>query len=133
VITRLARRLIATWVSNCAGLLVATALLPQFGYGRDLGTLLLAGAILGAVNFALRPIVILVTLPAVILSLGGALLLVNALMLWVTSRLVSGLVLGGFWSVIAAALVIWIVNLLLARWTLTSRRAGRRRRRGSRA
>jgi putative membrane protein len=133
VITRLARRLIATWVSNCAGLLVATALLPQFGYGRDLGTLLLAGAILGAVNFALRPIVILVTLPAVILSLGGALLLVNALMLWVTSRLVSGLVLGGFWSVIAAALVIWIVNLLLARWTLTSRRAGRRRRRGSQA
>jgi putative membrane protein len=132
VITRLARRLIATWLSNCAGLLVATALLPQFGYGRNLGTLLLAGAILGAVNFALRPVVVLVTLPAVILSLGGVLLLVNALMLWVTSRLVSGLVLGSFWSALAAALVIWVVNLLLARWTLSRRRSGRRRRRSSR-
>jgi putative membrane protein len=132
VITRLARRLAVTWLSNCAGLLVATALLPQFGYGGDLGTLLLAGAILGAANFALRPIVILVTLPAVILSLGGALLLVNALMVWVTSRLVSGLVLGSFWSVLAAALVIWIVNLLLARWTPGRRRAGRGPRRSSR-
>ncbi len=131
MITRLARRLIATWLSNCAGLLVATALLPQFGYGRNLGTLLLAGAILGAVNFALRPVVILVTLPAVILSLGGALLLVNALMLWVTSRLVGGLVLGGFGSVLAAALLIWVVNLLLTRWTLSRGRAGRRRQRRS--
>jgi putative membrane protein len=131
VIRRLARRLVVSWLSNCAGLLLATALLPRFGYGGNVGTLLLAGAILGAANFALRPVVILVALPAVILSLGGALLLVNALMLWVTSRLVSGLVLGSFWSVLAAALVIWGVNLLLVRWTLGRRRAGRRRRRSS--
>jgi putative membrane protein len=131
VIRRLARRLVVSWLSNCAGLLLATALLPRFGYGGNVGTLLLAGAILGAANFALRPVVILVALPAVILSLGGALLLVNALMLWVTSRLVSGLVLGSFWSVLATALVIWGVNLLLVRWTLGRRRVGRRRRRSS--
>lgn len=109
-------RLLVLWLGNCLGLLVAAALLPAVSYSDDLGTLLLAGAILGLVNFAVRPIVILMTLPAVILSLGAALLLVNALMLWLTAALVPDLSVGGFWSTLAAAILVWLVNMALRPW-----------------
>ena len=109
-------RLIVTWLSNCVGLLVASAIVPAISYRHDLGTLLLAGLVLGIVNFALRPLVIEMTLPAVILSLGVALLLVNALMLWLTSKLVTGFHVGGFWSTVGGALVMWLVNLALRPW-----------------
>jgi putative membrane protein len=110
-------RLLATWLGNCLGLLLAAAIVPAISYGNDLGTLLLAGAILGVVNFALRPLVVLLTLPAVVLSLGLALLAINALMLWVTSKLVTGLSVGGFFSTLAGALIVWLANLLVRKST----------------
>ena len=109
-------RVLAAWLSNCLALLVAATLIPQIGYGADLGTLLLAGFILGAVNLLVRPAVILLTLPAVILSFGLALLAINALMLWLTSRLVDGLTVGGFWSTLGGAAIVWIVNQAMRRW-----------------
>jgi putative membrane protein len=108
-------RLLITWFSNCLALLVAAAVIPAIGYSEDFGTLLLAGLILGVVNFIVRPWIILLTLPAVILSLGLALLAINALMLWLTSRIVDGFAVGGFWSTIGGALIVWIVNAALKR------------------
>jgi putative membrane protein len=110
-------RLVITWLVNCLGIIVASAIIPDISYGHDLGTLLLAGLILALVNFALRPLVILLTLPAVILTLGLGLLLINALMLWLTSKIVSDFHVGGFWSTIGGALVLWLVNLALRPWT----------------
>jgi putative membrane protein len=114
-VLRLLAHLVVAWLSNCVALLVAAAVIPAIGYGHDAGTLLLAGAILGAVNFAIRPAIVLLTLPAVILSLGLALLAINALMLWLTSRIVTGLSVGGFWSTVGGALIVWIVNAALRR------------------
>jgi putative membrane protein len=128
-------RLLVTWLSNCVALLVAHALIHSIGYGDKLGTLLLAGAILGVVNFAIRPLVVLLSLPFVILSLGLGLLVVNAFMLWLTSRIVTGFHVGGFWSAVGGALVVWLVNLALRPWTRRGRPDGpswphgRRRRR----
>lgn len=116
-------RLVIAWLSNCIALLVAAAVIPAIGYGHDAGTLLLAGAILGAVNFAIRPAIILLTLPAVILSLGVMLLAINALMLWLTSRIVTGFTVGGFSSTVGGALIVWIVNAALKR-AQRSTRAG---------
>lgn len=120
-------RFLITLVSNCIALWIASAVIGPIGYGHKFGTLVLAGLVLGLVNFALRPIVILLTLPAVILSLGLSLLLVNALMLWVTSRFVTGFHVGGFWSVVGGALVMWLVNMALRPWTGFSRRRSRGR------
>ncbi len=111
----IAIRLLVAWLSNCLALLVAAAVIPAIGYGEDAGTLLLAGLILGFVNFVVRPWIILLTLPAVILSLGLALLVINALMLWLTSRIVDGFTVGGFWSTVGGALIVWIVNAALRR------------------
>ena len=107
----MAAKLLVTCAVNCVGLLVASALVSSISYGHRWQTLALAGLILGIVNYAVRPLVIVMTLPAVVVSLGLVLLLVNALMLWLTSRIVTGLHVGGFWSTLAGALVIWVVNL----------------------
>jgi putative membrane protein len=111
------------WGGNCLGLLVASALVPGISYSHDAGTLLLAGAVLALVNVAIRPLVIAMALPALLLTLGLALLLVNTFMLWLTSEIVSGLRVGGFWSTLAAALVISVVNVVLRREVGPPRRA----------
>jgi putative membrane protein len=108
-------RVLAAWLTNCLALLIAAAVIPQISYGGDVGTLLLAGLILGVVNLVVRPAVILLTLPAVILSFGLALLAINALMLWLTSRLVDGFSVGGFFSTLGGALIVWVVNAALRR------------------
>jgi putative membrane protein len=117
-------RAVASWLSNCVALIAAAAIVPAIGYGGDAGTLLLAGAILGLVNLVVRPIVVLLALPAVLLSLGVALVFVNALMLYITSLIVPELTVGGFWSTVAGALVISAANLVLrrlSRWWETER------------
>ena len=121
-------RLLLTLAINCLGLALAAALIPSITYQHKIGTLILAGLILGLVNIALRPVVIVLTLPAVILSLGIALLFINALMLWITSRLVSGFHVGGFVSTVEGALVLWVVNMALKPWA----GSGRKRRRAVR-
>jgi putative membrane protein len=121
-------RLLVAWLSNCLALLIAAAVIPAISYGGDVGTLLLAGLILGLVNFVIRPAVIFLTLPAVILSLGLALLAINALMLWLTSRLVDGFAVGGFSSTLGGALIVWIVNAALRRGGKRSRGGPRDRR-----
>jgi putative membrane protein len=111
------QRLLLTILVNCVGIAVATLIIPSIGYHHDLGTLILAGLILALVNFAFRPLVIVMALPAVILSLGVALLFINALMLWVTSKVVTGFHVGGFWATVGGALVMWLVNMALKPWT----------------
>jgi putative membrane protein len=110
-------RLLITWLTNCVGLLLASWIIGPIDYGHDFGTLLLAGAVLGIVNFLVRPLVILLTLPAVILTLGLFLLMINAFMLWVTGKIVSGFHVGGFWSTVGGALILWVVNMALRPWT----------------
>jgi putative membrane protein len=101
------------WATNVAALFVASALVPGIDYGDDVWILLLAGFVFGVVNLVVRPIVILLALPAIVLTLGIALLLVNALMLYLTDLIVGGFEAGGFWSAVGGAVVVWLVNLVL--------------------
>src|ERR1700759_5002636 len=101
----MARWLGVTLVINCVGLLVAAAVVPSISYGHRWQTLVAAGVILGVVNFLVRPLAGVMALPAVVLTLGVALLFINALMLWLTSRIVTGLPLGGFWATVAGGLM----------------------------
>lgn len=109
----MALRLAFSWLSNVVAIWVASLVFAGLEYGGEFWVLLLAGLVFAAVNLVVRPIVVLLTLPAVVLSLGVALLLVNALMLWLTSLIVPGFDVGGFWSTVGAALVIWLVNVVL--------------------
>ena len=73
---------------------------------QGLGTVLGAALLLGIVNAFVRPVVILLTLPLTILTLGLFLLVVNAMMLGLVSVMFQGFTLGGFWSAIFGAIFV---------------------------
>ena len=108
-------RVLVWWATNVAALFVAATIVPAIDYAGDVWVLVLAGLVFGLVNLVVRPIVVLLALPAVILTLGLALLLVNALMLYLTDLVVGGFEAGGFWSAVGGALIVWIVNMILDR------------------
>jgi putative membrane protein len=106
-------KLIYSWLSNVIAIFVAATLIPGVDYGRDFWVLALTGLVFGLVNLFVRPLVILFTLPAVILSLGIALFFINALMLYLTAWIVGPFDVGSFWSALGAAVIIMIVNMFL--------------------
>lgn len=75
------------------------------------GTLVLAGLLLGVVNAVVRPILIILTLPITILSLGLFLLVVNAAMVALVAWMLPGFHLyGGFWTAFETALIVWVTG-----------------------
>ena len=85
------------------------------------GTLVLAGLLLGVVNAVVRPILVILTLPITILSLGFFLLIVNTAMVALVASMLPGFhIPGGFWSAFATALIVWITGWL-ASWLIGPR------------
>lgn len=85
------------------------------------GTLVLAGLLLGVVNAVVRPILVILTLPITILSLGFFLLIVNTAMVALVASMLPGFhIYGGFWSAFGTALIVWITGWL-ASWLIGPR------------
>lgn len=106
-------RLLVWWATNLLALWVATELVEGIAYD-EFWTLVLAALVFGAVNLVIRPLIILLALPAVILTLGIALLFINAFMLWLTGKIVPDFeVADFFWAAILGALIVWAVNFVL--------------------
>ena len=103
---------------NAAALWVATQVVP--GVSFDGGPLPMLGVALvfGVLNASLRPLAKILTFPLIIVTLGIFALVINGLMLWLTSALSSTLGLGfhvsGFWAAFWGALVVSLVGLLLS-------------------
>lgn len=99
-------------VISAVGLWVATRWVSGIRIDNA-GTLVLAGLLLGVVNAFVRPVLVILTLPITILSLGFFLLVVNTAMLALVASMLPGFhVYGGFWSAFAAALIVWITGWL---------------------
>src|ERR1019366_4379556 len=97
--------------------LVLLLLVSQFVTGihfAGFGSALLAALVLGVVNSLVRPILILVTLPITILTLGLFLIVINALMLMLTSALVPGFVVANFLSALVAGVLLGLFNLVVS-------------------
>ena len=127
-------RLGISWLTNALVLLVVTVLLTGVTTSGA-GALLLAAAVFGVLNTVVKPLLRLVTLPLAVLTLGIAWFFVSMLMLEITKWIVSGFNIEGFWTLVAAALIVWIVNLVLdftpGPWQVTGKRRRRNRRRGA--
>jgi len=91
------------------GLWAATEMLSGIHIDTAM-TLVLAGLLLGLVNAIVRPFALLVSLPALVLSLGLFLLVVNAAMLGLVALLLKGFRIDGFWTAVGAALIVSIVS-----------------------
>jgi putative membrane protein len=124
-------RLGISWLTNALVLAIVVATLDGV-HVKDAGALLAAAAVFGVLNTVLKPVLRLVTLPLAVLTLGIAWFFVSLLMLVITRDIVSGLHIQGFWTLVDATLIVWIVNLVLdltpGPWQITkSRRKGLRR------
>ena len=106
-------RLIFAWLSNLVALFVAAWIISPVDYGDDFWVLFIAALVFTVVNVFVRPLVILLALPAVILTLGFALILINTLMLYLTDWIVPSFETGSFWATLGAAVIVSIVNLIL--------------------
>ncbi|MEV7288199.1 phage holin family protein [Streptomyces sp. NPDC093252] len=113
-------------IANAGALAVAVWLLDKItltgdSTGKKIGTLLLVALIFGVVNFIVKPLVQLLSLPLLILTLGLFTLIVNALMLLLTSWLADKVDLSfhveGFWTAVLGGLIIsivsWALNMIL--------------------
>jgi putative membrane protein len=83
------------------------------------GSAVIGALALGLLNAFVRPVMILLTLPLTLLTLGLFLFVVNAMMLWLVAALVPGIQIGGFGAALLGSLLLTLLNLVIAR--LTSR------------
>ena len=100
---------------NVAALWVAQALVRGFDID-SVGALVFGAIIFGIVNALIRPVVLLLTCPVQLLTLGLSALIVNALLFWLAASLVPGVHVSGFIGAFLAAIVVslvsWIVSMV---------------------
>lgn len=126
------RGLLLRWVVNAGGLLLVSYLFDGVQVA-SVGWAFIAALFLGVINALIRPVVLVLTLPINILSLGLFTIVVNALMLWLTGSLLAGFRVEGFWAAVGGALVLslisFVVNSLVndqGRWEVIEMRRDRR-------
>jgi putative membrane protein len=106
------RRIAISWAANAVVLGVVTVLLARVT-SSSAGAVVVAAAVFGVLNTVLKPLLLVLTFPLAVLTLGVAWFFVSLLMLRLTSGIVHGWEIHGFWTLVAATLVVWAVNLAL--------------------
>ena len=118
-------RFLVFWGVNTLSLWVADELFSGITF-ESLQSLFIAGLLLGIVNPFIRPLLVLLTVPLSVVTLGFFVLVINALMLLFVAWLVPGFVVAGFWSGFFVALFVsvlsFIVNSLIGANQISVRR-----------
>jgi putative membrane protein len=113
-------RLLLAWVINAVALLA----LPYVFSGIHVASFtnaMVAALVLGLINALIRPILILLTLPATILTLGLFIFVINGLLFWFVGSLDLGFTVDGFWTAVLGAVVYSVIS-----WVLSALLPGRR-------
>ena len=98
---------------NAAALWVAASLIP--GIRVDgVGYTLLAALVLGIINAIVRPVLVFLTFPITLLTLGLFILVINGLLFWAVGSFVKGFVVDGFWAGFLGAIVYSLISWLLS-------------------
>lgn len=105
-------KLLVNWLLSAAALL-AVAYLYSGVVVSSFTAALLAAAVLGALNLVVRPILVLLTLPVTLATLGLFLFIVNALMFWAAASLVTGLSVRGFGAALIGSLLYSVLQLAI--------------------
>ena len=101
------------WMVNFFGLWTAATLLSGISYQQSGRVLIWAALIFSLVNMLIKPIVILLTLPAILLTLGLFTLVINAFMLYLVTVFYPAFHVNSFGQAVLAVIIIWLVNYLL--------------------
>lgn len=106
-------RLIVTWIINAIALLALPYLMHSVRIDSFM-TALLVAIVLGFVNAVLRPVLLVLTLPVTVFSLGLFVFVLNGLLFWMVATMFSGFHIAGFWSAVFAAILYSIISWALS-------------------
>lgn len=107
-------RFFVRWLVCSLGLWIAAGLFgSHISYHNGFHVIIVAGLVLAIVNAVLKPIVVLLSLPAILFSLGLFMLVINGLMVFLVSKVYTQLEIRNFWSAILAGMIIGLVNYLV--------------------
>ncbi len=107
-------RFLIRWFVSSLGLWIAAGLLSnRISYGSHIGVIIIAGLILALVNSVIKPIVVILSLPAILFSLGLFMIVINGLMVLLVSKLYAPLEVRNFGAAMLAGMVIGLVNYLV--------------------
>jgi putative membrane protein len=100
------------WLLLAAALLLVAHLYPGVTV-TSFGSAMLAALVLGLLNALLRPILVLLTLPVTVLTLGLFLFVINALMFYFAAQLLSGLAVAGFFAALIGSLIYSLCGVVI--------------------
>ena len=106
-------RLIVSWIINAVALLALPYLMRSVEVD-SFGVALIAALVLGLVNALIRPLLVLLTLPVTLLTLGLFVLVINGLLFWMVAQLIGGFHVAGFWSAFRAAILYSVISWALS-------------------
>lgn len=103
------RRLFLLWLINAGAIFLTAKFLPGFLL-TDFKTALIVSLVLGLVNMVIKPIVVLLSLPFILLTLGLFMLVINAGFLYFASQFVNGFIVDGFWTAMLGSMCISVIS-----------------------
>lgn len=108
-------KFVLRWLINTVGLLIVAYLIPGVNFESYL-TAIIAALVLGIINAILRPILLILTLPINILTLGLFTLIINGFLFWLASSIVPGFMIENFaiafWAALAYSLITWFTSAI---------------------
>jgi len=108
--------LIVAWIVNAVSLLALAWLMPAVQV-RSFGAALVAALVLSLLNALIRPVLLILTLPVNVLTLGLFTFVINGFLFWVAANFLEGFSVRGFWWAVLAAIVYslisWAISALL--------------------
>ena len=107
-------RLIFRILANGAAILIAAKFVPGFVFTGTLVELLIAGAVLGIINALVKPIVELISLPAIFLTFGLFHIVINIALLLLAAKFIPELVIHGLWAAVWGVIIISVLNHLIS-------------------
>jgi putative membrane protein len=108
-------RFLTRWLVSSLGLWIAAGFLSSsITLDNKLFSAVIAGLVLAIINTVLKPILIILSLPAILLSLGLFMILINGLTVFIASKLYSPLHITNFWAAVFAGMIIGLVNFLVS-------------------
>src|ERR1700682_1249262 len=107
------RHFVFRWIATTVAVMVAASVIRGIRYDT-VGSLIAAALLLGILNAFVRPVLLILSAPLILLTLGFFILILNALMLLVVPNVVSGFHVDSFWSAFWGAIIISTVSWILS-------------------
>lgn len=124
----LAQRFLVSWAIDALALAATAWIFSGVSVGGSVWTLILAALVFGLLSSFVKPVLKFATVLLAIVTLGIAWFAVAMFILWLTTVIVGGFHIHGFWTLVGATLVVWAVGAAAGHWLFPRREGGWRAR-----